>query len=118
MNRFQLFSIVLLLASLYAHAQKFEVDTLQYTGDINQRINLVLLGDGYQEFELPQFVVDANKFVDYFFSVSPYSEYQSFFNVFAIKVPSNESGASFQRHRRIAYQLKLLCMKSVIRLWD
>lgn len=79
---------------LSSHAQVFEVDTIQYYGEIQNRINLVILGDGYQIHELDKYINDANDFSETFFSVSPYKEYRSFFNVFAIKVPSEESGAS------------------------
>ena len=75
-------------------AQVFEVDTIQYNGSISSRINLVILGDGYQESELNQFALDAGNFSTEFFTQSPYREYRNYFNVFIIKVPSDESGAS------------------------
>jgi len=86
--------IVLWLICFSSFGQVFEVDTIQYTGDIDHRVNLVILGDGYQNHELSQFEIDARNFSETFFSNRPYTEYQQFFNVFAIKVPSNESGAS------------------------
>lgn len=76
------------------YAQTFDVDTLRFSGNINDRINFVILGDGYTENELDQFAIDANDFTDEFFSQTPFAEYQDYFNVFMIKVPSNESGAS------------------------
>lgn len=84
---------LLLLNWLAVSAQVFDVDTLQYSGNTDNRINLVILSDGYQEHELPQFAVDANAFAASFFAESPFAEYKSFFNVFIINVPSNESGA-------------------------
>lgn len=90
-------SILFLVSILYSQfliAQTFDVDTLQFSGNIDQRINLVILGDGYMENELDQFVLDANNFSNDFFSQTPFAEYQDYFNVFIIKVPSNESGAS------------------------
>ena len=83
-----------LIVAIFGNAQIFEIDTIQYSGDGDKRINIVILSDGYQENELDQFVVDANNFSDAFFAKTPYLEYQNYFNVFAIKVPSNESGAS------------------------
>lgn len=80
-----------------ASAQIFDVDTIQYTGPIDNRINLVILGDGYQKSELSKLLIDANNFSSGFFSERPYAEYQNYFNVFVIKVPSNESGASHPR---------------------
>jgi hypothetical protein len=78
----------------FISAQVFEVDTLQYNGDSNSHINLVILGDGYQEQELPLFVTDATTFTNALFNERPYEQYQNYFNVFLVKVPSNESGAS------------------------
>jgi len=84
-RRFLLLGILLLLNGITSLAQFFDVDTLQYNGNINDRINLVILGDGYQEHELSQFADDASVFSDYFFSIKPYKEYKSYFNVFIIK---------------------------------
>ncbi|MFT5165840.1 MAG: hypothetical protein ACI8P3_001070 [Saprospiraceae bacterium] len=81
-------------AVLIAPAQIFDVDTVQYTGDINSRINLVVLSDGYKSDELDQFIIDVNDFTADLFSQTPYLEYQNYFNVFAIRTPSNESGAT------------------------
>lgn len=78
----------------FSFAQTFEVDTIFYSGPSEKRVDLVILGDGYQESELPQFIEDATNFTDIFFSTTPFKEYKEFFNIIAIKVPSNESGAS------------------------
>lgn len=75
-------------------AQVFEVQNIKYAGDIDKRINIVILGDGYQESEFDQFEADATEISDYFFNQTPYKEYANYFNVYIIKVPSNESGAS------------------------
>ena len=80
--------------SLSLSGQVFDVDTLQYSGNKDKFINLVVLGDGYVAAELPKFATDAQAFADYFFSWAPFQEYKSYFNVFCIKVPSNQSGAS------------------------
>lgn len=84
----------LLITSHFLTAQMFDVDTLQFSGPIDQRINFVILGDGYMESELDKFVADATDYTNEFFSQTPFKEYQDYFNVFIIKVPSNESGAS------------------------
>ena len=94
MKRTAPFILAFYLTCFPSFGQVFDLDTLQYNGDIHHLINLVILGDGYQEHELPQYLIDASNFAETFFSNRPYSEYQQFFNVFAIKVPSNESGAS------------------------
>ena len=94
MKRTAQFFLAFYLTCLPSFGQVFDVDTLQYNGDIHHLINLIILGDCYQEHEWPQDLIDASNFAETFFSDRPYSEYQQFFNVCAIKVPSNESGAS------------------------
>ncbi len=74
-------------------AQIFDVDTIKFSGASDKRINLVILSDGYQTAELPQFITDATNFSNTLFNQSPFLEYAEYFNVYAIKVPSNESGA-------------------------
>lgn len=74
-------------------AQNFEVETIKYSGDTANRINLVILSEGYQTHELSNFITQAEAFSNEMFSASPFKEYADYFNVYAIKVPSNESGA-------------------------
>jgi hypothetical protein len=87
--------IVIALFMVYnTMAQVFDKDTLAYGGNSDKHINLVILSDGYRSNELSKFVTDATNFTTTFFKVVPYSNYKKFFNVFIVKVPSNESGAS------------------------
>src|SRR5690606_11801996 len=74
--------------------QTFEVQAIKSSGAVDKRINLVILSEGYQAAELPQFVTDATNFMNDMFSQTPFSQYEAYFNVYLIKVPSNESGAS------------------------
>jgi hypothetical protein len=78
---------------MYVSAQTFDVDTLKFSGNSDKRINLVILSEGYQESELNDFIIDATNFSTNMFGQPPFSEYADYFNVFAIKVPSNQSGA-------------------------
>ncbi len=86
------FLICFLISFQWISAQVFEVVPIEINGD-DKRINLVILSEGYQENELDQFITDATDFTNDMFSQSPFSEYRNYFNVYAIKVPSNESGA-------------------------
>ena len=89
-----LLSIVLLFSFQFAFTQVFDVQAIKSSGDDDKRINLVIMGDGYQVGELTQFETDATAFMNDLFSQSPYAEYENYFNVYIIKVISNESGAS------------------------
>lgn len=88
------FFLLTFLSLLTLNAQTFDVDTILYNGDDEKLINIVIISDGYQEYEISNFVTDATNFSNALFSEVPYSNYSSFFNVFIIKVPSNESGAN------------------------
>tara|TARA_R110002049_G_scaffold206269_1_gene376777 strand:+ start:20540 stop:21952 length:1413 start_codon:yes stop_codon:yes gene_type:complete len=88
-----LFIILSLLLNLCASAQIFDVETIENTGDDDKRINLVILSEGYQVGELDKFITDATNFTNAMFSQSPFLEYADYFNIYAIKVPSNQSGA-------------------------
>ena len=85
--------IFLFFNIIKASSQTFDLETLKLTGDSNKRINLVILSEGYQASELSKFITDANNFVTAMFSQSPFNQYTDYFNVYAIKVPSNESGS-------------------------
>ena len=87
------FLICLFFLGPFLNAQIFEVDTLLLNGDVNKYINIVVMGDGYVEDELDLFSEDAENFVNSFFLESPFQEYKNYFNVFAIRVPSMQSGA-------------------------
>lgn len=83
---------LLLLIGMHSAKAQFPVDTLFKNGPINKNINLVFLGDGYQTSELDKYILDTKRIVDDIFSISPFKEYKTYFNAFAIKVPSTQSG--------------------------
>ncbi len=84
--------ILCLLNISFINAQIFDVETIKASGDNDKRINLVILSEGYQTSELSKFITDATNFSNEMFTQSPFKEYTDYFNVYAIKVPSNESG--------------------------
>jgi hypothetical protein len=90
----RLFFLFLLLTQFSLYSQSPTVKSLMVNGSLESRINLVILGDGYQEHELDKFEADAVKIADDFFDESPYREYKSYFNTYVVSVASNESGAA------------------------
>lgn len=58
------------------------------------RLNLLVMGDGYTSADRAKFEADAARLVDRFFSVSPLAEYRSFVSVTTLFTPSAQSGAS------------------------
>lgn len=89
----QLYFLFVSFVSL-VHAQTYEVQNIKYSGDPDKRINLVILSEGYQTAEFPQFVTDATNLMNDMFTQTPFAQYENYFNVYIIKVPSVESGAS------------------------
>ena len=82
----------LIFFCLRSSAQKFPVDTIYKAGPINNRVNIVILGDGFTQDELPRFASEARKFADFFLSYSPYDRYRNYFNIVSIGTPSKDSG--------------------------
>ncbi len=59
-----------------------------------EKVDLLLLGDGYTAAEMAKWHADAKRLVDILFSVSPFKERRSDFNVWALDTPSDESGVA------------------------
>lgn len=91
MTKATLYTCLLLLTLLPGRAQR--LDTIHYQGPTDNRINFVIMGDGYRAGEADKFRADARKFTEALFAETPFREYAAYFNVFAIAVASNESGA-------------------------
>lgn len=79
--------------TIFSFSQPFEIVNIKNSGSDDKRINLVILGDGYQTNELDEFITDATSFTSAMFAQPPFDTYSKYFNVYAIKVPSAESGA-------------------------
>lgn len=84
-------SLMLMLSST-AYAQVFPVNGVIVNGPDTNRVNIIFLGDGYTAAEIPQFNSNALTASLGLFNRTPYKEYASYFNVYGIEVPSNESG--------------------------
>ncbi|UGQ45688.1 IgA Peptidase M64 [Massilia endophytica] len=67
---------------------------IRVNGPSPQKVDLLIMGDGYTKAELPKFEQNARRLADYLFSVSPFKERAKDFNVWAIAVPTEESGIS------------------------
>ena len=70
----------------------FPVTDIMVNGSNDARVNIVFLGDGYQENQMNQYISDVQEVTDDLFSTIPYSNYMNYFNVYAIEVPSEDSG--------------------------
>ncbi|TVR78767.1 MAG: T9SS C-terminal target domain-containing protein [Chitinophagaceae bacterium] len=90
-----------LIFSFTANSQNIIVDTLLNNGSTESRINLVILGDGYQQHEYQKFTDDAENIVTGLFLEKPFDRYINYFNVVSVFTPSNESGAAMDPNNLI-----------------
>src|SRR3954453_4848204 len=83
-----------LVAAAPAQAQTppHKIVPLQITGPATERLNLVILGDGYQASEMQKFRDQVDKHLNIQWSIEPYKSYRSYFNVYRIEVVSAVSG--------------------------
>ncbi len=73
---------------------RFPVHELMHNGPSSEKVDLLILGDGYTKEELPKFRADAKHFNDVMFSTAPFSTHKNDFNVWTIDVVSPVSGIS------------------------
>jgi hypothetical protein len=69
------------------------IDKIIDNGPDSERWNLVIIGDGYRESELPTYRADADRFVSTLLETAPIDELASGINVHRIEVASDDSGA-------------------------
>jgi IgA Peptidase M64/Peptidase M64 N-terminus len=67
---------------------------IRSNGPSDRKVDLLILGDGYTAAESGKFVADAKRLSDRLFEESPFSERAADFNVWALMVPTPQSGIS------------------------
>lgn len=77
-----------------AAAYADDVVSIEKNGDPAQKVDLLIVGDGYTAAETGEFVAKARALVDVLFATSPFRERRSDFNVWALAPPSRQSGVS------------------------
>jgi hypothetical protein len=77
-----------------APAPGFKVWAVQQSGPPRDKVDLLLLGDGYTAAEMGKWHRDARRMADLLFAVSPFKERRKDFNVWAVDTPAEESGVS------------------------
>ncbi|HEY6951037.1 MAG TPA: M64 family metallopeptidase [Bacteroidota bacterium] len=69
-------------------------------GDPHDKVDLVILSEGYTAEERAKFEADLKKYTDIFFSWEPYKTYKGRFNVYGVFSPSPEGGVDEPRQGR------------------
>ncbi|MFC5551663.1 IgA Peptidase M64 [Massilia aerilata] len=65
---------------------------IRVSGPSPQKVDLLILGDGYTRKDMAKFEADAKRLSQHLFEVSPFKERANDFNVWAMAVPTQESG--------------------------
>lgn len=72
----------------------FKVWAVMKNGEPRDKVDLLLLGDGYTAAEMDKWHNDARRLTELLFAASPFKERRGAFNVWAIDTPADESGVS------------------------
>jgi hypothetical protein len=67
---------------------------IRVSGPSPNKVDLLILGDGYTQADMARFEADARRLSNHLFEVSPFRERAGDFNVWAMAVPTQESGIS------------------------
>lgn len=70
----------------------FETFDIVKSGEPREKVDLVILAEGYTEFEKQKFVDDCQRVSSYLFDEEPFKSEKNSFNVKAVFIPSVESG--------------------------
>jgi hypothetical protein len=88
------------MADIINQTPRFKADTIPVTvdhrilnGSPANRVDLVVLGDGYTEAQGDKFLGDAEAMLQEFFSISPLTEYNNYYNLYILGTSSTESGS-------------------------
>ena len=77
--------------------QSGSVWTLFESGPSVQKVDLLVISEGYTAGELPKFHADAKRLVDALFGVEPFKSRKADFNVRGLDLPSGQSGVNRPR---------------------
>jgi len=71
-----------------------KVWAVMQNGQPQDKVDLLLMGDGYTAAEMEKWHNDAKRLAGILFSASPFKEHRADFNVWAVDTPAAESGVS------------------------
>jgi hypothetical protein len=75
-------------------APMYKIDPILENGPASQKLDLVILGDGYSASEMEKFRKDVKRLTDFLLSVEPYKSRKSDINIRAIETPAGQSGVT------------------------
>lgn len=72
----------------------FEVHTLLDNGPAHEKVDIVMLGDGYSDSEMDKFINDCKRLSNELLAVEPFAARRSDINIRAVKTPGSSSGVN------------------------
>jgi hypothetical protein len=75
-----------------------KVDIIADNGPAEQKVDIVILGDGYTNAEMEKFRKDATRLSGYLMNAEPFKTHNKEFNIRAIETPSEVSGVNKPHH--------------------
>lgn len=87
-------------------------------GNPGNRVDLLVMGDGYTLAEELDFIDDSDWVMDEFFDVTPADEYRNFVNVHYLYTPSDESGADHPPYNATCGQYDQSCCSDYSASYD
>ncbi|MBI5475509.1 MAG: peptidase M64 [Ignavibacteriales bacterium] len=70
----------------------YKVTSLMENGKPHEKVDIVIVGDGYRQEDMDKFRKDAKHFNEVMFSTAPFKERKKDFNVWTVEVVSQDSG--------------------------
>ncbi|GLY99009.1 M64 family metallopeptidase [Actinoplanes sp. NBRC 103695] len=80
-----------------------KVTPIQVTGPAAERLNLVILGDGYQADQQSLFRADVDRNLAVMWATEPFRSYRDYVNVYAVEVASNDYGVRCDPDGRVRH---------------
>lgn len=75
-----------------------KVDIIVENGPADQKVDVVILGDGYSKTEMEKFRKDAGRLAGYLLNAEPFKSRSNDFNIRAIETPGEVSGVNKPHH--------------------
>ncbi|MBI9053523.1 MAG: hypothetical protein JEY96_06875 [Bacteroidales bacterium] len=75
-----------------AHTEK--VDIIHKSGAPQEKLDIVILGDGYSTEEMDKFIADAQRLSKVMLEAEPFNTRKNDINIWAVETPAQESGVS------------------------
>jgi hypothetical protein len=76
-------------------SKKYDSFQVLNSGESSDKVDIVLLPEGYTQNEMQLFKQNCEKFAEYLFNSSPFKENKNKFNVWGVEAASEESGTDF-----------------------